>query len=117
MNRKLQVRLKASTMPEVLIAMMILLTAFTIAMVVYSRLLGGGVSLTSQQAYAQMESIIITSAGMGQDFVDEIKVIDNIEYRKTFIPYGTGLSIIQIEAIQHGLPVGKLRKIIRDDQF
>ena len=108
-----QKKLPASTLPEVLISMVIIMAVFTVAIVIYSRITASGFSLTAGQVQGEMESIIREIEEKKQ-LTEETITIDSIKYHKTAEPYEgfPDLVVIRVEAEQNGKVVGELRKVV-----
>ena len=110
-------KLRASTLVEVLVSMVIILGVFAIAMGIYIKITGSGFSLTQKQVQQQMQSIIQQSREEA-DFTDAVVKLDDTEYHKRVSRYGQyhDLYNVQVEAIQNGVKVGSLKQVIRKDE-
>lgn len=107
-------KIPASTLPEVLVSLLIIMAVFTIAITISGRLFSSGISITKEQARSGMDSIISGAIRAG-DLEEEIIRADSISYYKKVDPYPgyPGLVIIEIEAVQNDVKVGTMRKIAR----
>jgi len=106
--------LKASTLLEVVIAMVIILIVFTLAIGIYHNVLSGSPSLKIQQAQAMARKMIFTSINEANWNDEEITDAD-ILLVKTVEPYGESndLVIITVTASQPGKTLAKSRQIVK----
>ncbi len=102
-------KLAGSTLIEVLIAMVIIMVVFSIAMGLFTNVLSGGVSYPKVRAINQMELLkneVIQNKNVEQDHV----IIDSVDYTFTSKNSGlSGIAILEIKAAQRGKLLGSLR--------
>lgn len=117
MNKQLQRKLSASTLPEVLISMIVIMTVFTVAITIYVRITSSGVSLTNKQIDGEMNRIISQSI-QESDWKEENIIQDSIEYRKAVFPYidYQNLFVMQVTAFRNEEALGKMRRVVRIDE-
>ncbi len=104
----------ASTLPEVLIAMIIIMSVFTIAITIYSRITVSGVSVTNTQVQGIMTQMIFTAVETN-NWKEENVTLDSIYYQKTLSPYKDfkDLFIFQVTAKQEQKIIGSMRQILK----
>lgn len=105
-------KIEASTLVEVLIAMVVIMVVFAVATGVFSNVLNSGISLKKLQAQAQMEVLIKTSREEGMT-VDKTINIDSVDYqlvsRQSEIQ---GMALLEIKASERGRPLGNMKCLI-----
>ncbi|CAM4116856.1 hypothetical protein SAMN06265348_103273 [Pedobacter westerhofensis] len=111
---ELKSSVKASTLLEVIVAMVIILVVFSLAMGIYNNVLGSTGSAKMEQISTAMEGVISKSINE-QNWDDEESGQDSIQYKKTVTKYEdfTDLLLITVTATEHEQQVGKLRRIIK----
>lgn len=99
MVRLIRKRLEGSTLMEVLIAMVIIVVVFTIAMQVFSNVMRTSVSSTKIKVENQMRAIAeeIKVKGHGED---ETRILDSVRYELKIVPTNEGLSQLEMSATQ-----------------
>lgn len=107
-------QVKASTLLEVIIAMVIILIVFVIATGIYTNVIRSSPSVKAQQARALAMSMIRESIAE-RDWTDESTEKDSVRLSKTVIPYEgyTDLLLITVTATEHGKTVGQSKQIIK----
>jgi Tfp pilus assembly protein PilE len=107
-------QVKASTLLEVIIAMVIILVVFVIATGIYTNVIRSSPSVKAQQAKALAVSLIEESISE-KDWTDKSIEKDSIRLNKTVIPYEgyADLLLITVTATEHGKTVGQSKQIIK----
>ncbi len=106
-------KLDASTLVEVLIAMVIIMVVFSIAMGLFSNVLSGGVSMRKVKINQQMESLRLQIAEDGK-IEEEHVVIDSIDYQLSATKQtGSEMALLEIKASDHGTPAGSIRVLLK----
>ncbi|WP_461788817.1 type II secretion system protein [Pedobacter sp.] len=102
-------KLEASTLIEVLIAMVIIVIVFTIAMHVFANVMNTGVSSAKIKAENQIRLIAADVKNKGQ-IDEEVLILDSIGYELRVMPaVAAGLSQLEISAIQEGRKITMYR--------
>lgn len=117
MARIITAKISGSTLIEVVIATVIILAVFTIAMGIFTKVTQSGYSVSRTSAHQQMQ-YIVEHAIRDRNYEDERLQTDSIDYDKTVVPY-TGyedLLVIQVEARQGMTTIGKIRRITRKEE-
>lgn len=104
-------------MIEVVIATVIILAVFTVAIGISTKVTQSGYSVSRTSARQQMESIIDQSV-RERDYEDGILEADSIDYEKSVVPYSgyDDLLLLKVEARQGATTIGKLQKIVRREE-
>lgn len=107
-------QVKASTLLEVIVAMVIILVIFTLAMGIYNNVLSATSYVKHQQANALMEQLVRQSITQ-QNWKDEETTLDSISLKKTVNPYEqyTDLVIITVTAYQQDKQIGEYARIAK----
>ncbi len=110
-------KLQASTLVEVLIAMVIIMAVFVVAMAIYTRVTGSGYALSSTRSQLQMQQIIRESIS-SRDWQEQQVEVDSIVYQKTVTAYPgyDDLVVIEVKATQNDQVLGKLRQVVRKEE-
>ncbi len=114
MAKLMDKKLAASTLIEVLIAMVIIMAVFVIAIGIYTNITQSGYSISTTQSQQQMQKIISESIS-NHDWQDQELEEDSILYRKTVSawPGYDDLVLIEVRANQNGKEMGILRQVVR----
>ena len=106
--------LKASTLLEVIVAMVIILVIFTLAIGISSNVLSASPSIKKQQAQAMADGLIASSISE-ENWNDEQMTKDDVVLEKTVLPYGSysDLVVITVTATQQGKQLSQLRQIAK----
>ncbi|RQO69384.1 hypothetical protein DBR43_14960 [Pedobacter sp. KBW06] len=106
--------LKASTLLEVIIAMLIILIVFVLATGIFTKVIVSSPSVKQQQVRS-LSSGIIQESLYQRNWTDETIEIDRIVFRKTVLPYIDDPELLQISvsATEDGKEIGKSRQIVR----
>jgi len=106
--------LKASTLLEIIIAMVIILVVYTLAIGVYNNVLNASPSIKKQQVKAMTDAVISQSV-YDENWNDEQIINEIITIEKTVGPYHSypDLVIITVTASQHGKQLGLSRQIVK----
>ncbi|WP_407427535.1 hypothetical protein [Arcticibacter sp.] len=110
-------KVSGSTLIEVVIATVIILAVFTVAIGIFTKVTQSGYSVSRTSARQQMEAIIDQSI-RDQDYEDEILEADSIDYEKSVVPYSgyDDLLLLKVEARQGATTIGKIQKIVRREE-
>jgi len=106
--------LKASTLLEVIIAMVIIMVIFTLAIGVYNNVLNASPSIKKQQAKAMIGVMMATSIH-DKKLDDEQFTKDDIVLEKIVVPYEgySDLVLITVTASQQGKVLGTARQVVK----
>lgn len=111
-------KVNASTLMEVLIAMVIIMIVFSIAIAIYGRISNSGVSVNQAKAGEAIEAMIRQTVS-NRNYKDEEFDRDGIHYTKTLNAYKEQDDLLQItiSAEQNGkiLAVHKQVILIKDE--
>ncbi len=113
MVKLIRKKLEGSTLIEVLIAMVIIVVIFTIAMQVFSNVMQTGVSFRNIKVQNQMMAIAqeVKETGI---VPQETLMIDSISYELKVADEGSaGLPELEISATQAGQKLGEFRCLIK----
>jgi len=107
-------KVKASSLVEVLVALVIIMAVFVIAMGIYTRVTQSGISLSKMKAQKEMSRIIQESIQNG-DFEGQSIERDNIVYEKSVTAYAgfSDIILIEVKADQNGRLLGHLRRLVK----
>lgn len=105
---------KASTLLEVIIAMIIILIVFSLAIGIYNHVL----AYTPTVKYEQVKTIcdgVISQSVNEENWGDEEMVQDSVILKKTVLPYEkyTDLVMITVKAYQQDKQIGESRSIVK----
>jgi type II secretory pathway pseudopilin PulG len=111
---ELKSAVKASTLLEVIVAMVIILIVFTLAIGIYNNVLGRADSVKKEQVNA-MTAHLISQSINERNWNDEEIRQDSITLQKTVVPYEkyTDLVLITVTALEHDKQIGQSRKIVK----
>ena len=118
MAELIEKKLDGATLIEVLIAMVIIMAVFSIAIAVFSNVLSSGVSIRQIHANTEMEKLrlkVLTNTL----YEPQHLMIDSIDYE--VISSGSkypGTMLIEISAFDHSSPAGKIKflKLTNNEQ-
>lgn len=107
-------QVKASTLLEVIIAMVIILVVFSLAIGIYNNVLSATTPVKQQQAKAITEQVIRQSINE-KNWNDEEHMQDSIGIKKMVLPYEkyTDLLLITVTASEQGKQIGQSTRIIK----
>lgn len=107
-------RVKASTLLEVIIAMVIILVVFSLSMGIYTHVISSTPSVKQQQVKIAAGSFIQQSIN-AHNWSDEQLTQDSIEMVKTVLPYEkyTDLLQITVTVYEQEKPIHQSRRIVR----
>ncbi|WP_146198828.1 hypothetical protein [Pararcticibacter amylolyticus] len=110
-------KIEASTLVEVLIAMVIIVAVFGVAIGIYTNVTQSGYSVSTTQSQQQMRKIADESI-LNHDWEDQELMEDSIIYRKTVSawPGYQDLVLIEVQALQNEKVLGKLRQVARKEE-
>lgn len=106
--------IKASTLVEVIVAMVVIMVVFVLALGIYTGVLRSSPSFRQQEMRVKTENVLEQSV-MERNWEDEVLVSDSIELQKTVAPYeqDTSLLLITVKAVERGKEIGLSRKIVK----
>lgn len=107
-------RVKASTLLEVIVAMVIILIVFVMATGIFTKVIGSSPSVKQQQVRS-LVSAVIQESFYTHHWKDESIEIDGIVLQKTVVPYleYPDLLLISVIATEHGKEIGRSNQVIR----
>jgi type II secretory pathway pseudopilin PulG len=106
-------KLEGSTLIEVLIAMVIIMVVFSIAMGLFSNVLSSGVSMRKVQINQQLESLRLQVIENGK-IEQEHLVIDSVDYELIKTEQASSeTDLLEIKANDHGTPAGNIRFLLK----
>lgn len=114
MDKMTRGKLRGSTLIEVIISMLIIMVIFSIAMGIYARITGSGISSTDHHMQQQIKRII--DSEIETDHAgDNVIIIDSIIYRSATVPYSeySDLFAIEVKAELNGVVRASGREIFR----
>ncbi|RQO80235.1 hypothetical protein DBR40_01050 [Pedobacter sp. KBW01] len=106
-------RLSGSTLIEVLIAMVIIMVVFSIAMGLFSNVLRSGVSMRKVRVNQQLELLRQQAIKNGK-IESGHQLIDSIDYEcSTLKQVNGGMDILEIKATDNGAQAGSIRFLLK----
>jgi len=107
-------QLKASTLLEVIIAMVIIMIVFVLATGIYTNVVRSSPSVRSQQVRLMSENMILKSIEE-QNWDNEWVEMDSLIFEKTVNAYENGpdLFVIEVKASEQGRIVNTSRKVVK----
>lgn len=107
-------QVKASTLLEVIIAMVIILIVFSLAIGIYNNVLSATTPVKQLQVRAITEQMIRQSIDE-RNWNDEERVQDSISLKKTVLPYEKypDLLLMTVTASEQGKQIGQSARIIK----
>jgi type II secretory pathway pseudopilin PulG len=107
-------KIKASTLLEVIVAMVVILIVFVLATGIYANVMRSSPSAKQQKVKALMSGIIEKSI-TESNWNDEEIMIDSIYLIKKVLPYRdyADLKLLQVNAIEQGKEVGNVKRIVK----
>lgn len=117
MAKVMQKRVRASTLLEVLVAMVIIMVVFTLSVRVFNNVIGSGTSFTKVKVQQQLSSLADEAQQKPPLNEELIKVIDSVEYRY-LISESPLPNVIRLEirAVGNGKHLGSTSFLIKKDQ-
>lgn len=105
---------KASTLLEVIVAMVIILIVFAVAINIFTKVVSTSPSVKQQQIRC-LSAAIIEQSLYEHNWTDESVEIDSIVFQKTVVPYRNDSQVLEIVVIasERGKELGRSRQIIR----
>ncbi|MEN0052360.1 MAG: hypothetical protein AAGC65_01760 [Mucilaginibacter sp.] len=106
--------LRASSLTEVVIAMVIIMLVFGIAMTIYANVIRLSLSVKKMRAQAALEEALSGAINTGKA-ENHTEQADGYRIEQTVQPYGTapGLIVIQLTAIDdQQQPIAKLQQVL-----
>ncbi|TKC60298.1 hypothetical protein FBD94_15445 [Pedobacter hiemivivus] len=111
---KLKGKIKASTLLEVIVAMVVILIVFVLATGIYANVMRSSPSVKQQRVKAILSGWIAESIAAG-NWKDEVIAIDSMAFQKTVTPYQTypDLRLVKVVAIEQGKEIGVLKRVVK----
>ncbi len=111
---KLKGKLRASTLLEVIVAMVVILIVFVLATGIYANVMRVSPSVKQQQVKALISGLIEKSIAESNWNDEEIEV-DSIYLLKKVLPYQDfiDLKLLQVIAIEQNKEIGNIKRIVR----
>lgn len=105
--------LEASTLIEVLIAMVIIMVVFAMAMGLFSNVLSSGVSMRKVQIGQQLEALRLQVIEHGSVEQESIRV-DSVDYKINVVKQAaSAMQMVEIKAADHGAQAGYIRFLLK----
>ncbi len=113
---KLSEKLKASTLLEVIVAMVVILIVFVLSTGIYANVIRSSPLVKQQRIKALMAGLIQQSMDQG-NLKEEVVFIDSISFETTVNVYQgyADLLLVSIVAVEQGNEVGKTKRIFKVD--
>jgi type II secretory pathway pseudopilin PulG len=107
-------KIKASTLLEVIVAMVVILIVFVLATGIYANVMGSSPSVKQQQVKALMSGLIVKSI-TDSNWNDEEIMIDSISLIKKVLPYQdyADLKLLEVNAYKQNKEVGNIKRIVK----
>lgn len=107
-------KLKASTLLEVIVAMVIILIVFVLATGIFSNVIRSSPSLKAQKINAVISGVLEKSMQNG-DWQDEVIQVDSMQFQKTVTSYQGrhDLLLISLSVIEDGKEIQKREMVIK----
>lgn len=114
---ELKMKLKASTLLEVIVAMVVILIVFMLATGIYTNVTGSSPSIKQQRVKALITGLLEKSINDG-NWQDEQVVVDSLVLQKTVTPYhGYGdLVLMNIRVMERGKEIERIKQIVKLEQ-
>jgi hypothetical protein len=114
LQRMVMKRLTASTLTEVLVAMVIIMIISAIAIGIQVKITTGGKSLSQIRARQEMEALLKTDFEKNEWNDGEEIMIDSIVYRTSIKPYQDShtLLLVHITAYRGSVLMGELKQVV-----
>jgi len=110
-------KLEASTLVEVLIAMVIIMAVFVSGMAIFVNVTQSGVSISRLKAQERMSKMMEESVS-NADWHDQVVTEDSIFYQKSVVAYPAypDLLLIEIKAKQNDTDLGEFRQVVKKEE-
>lgn len=111
---KLEGKLKASTLLEVIVAMVVILIVFVLATGIYANVMRVSPSVKQQHIKALVTGLMEKSIIEG-NWKDEVVEVDSLFLQKTVVPYQayTDLLLMEVLVVEQGKEIGKVKRIVK----
>ena len=111
---KLRGKIKASTLLEVIVAMVVILIVFVLATGIYANVMRSSPSVKQQRVKAIISGLIAESIAAG-NWKDEVIAIDSMAFQKTVTPYQAypDLRLVQVVAIEQGKEISVVKRVVK----
>lgn len=107
-------KVNASTLLEVIVAMVIIMVVFVIATGIYTNVIKSSPSIKQQQARA-LAAGIIQQSKIDHDWTESQVQVDSITLQKEVLPYEgyVDLILIKVTAKEQGKEIGVVKQIVK----
>lgn len=111
---KLKGKVRASTLLEVIVAMVVIMIVFVLSTAIYTNVMRASPSLR-QQRIKSIAAGLIQQSIAERNWNDDVVTIDSMSFQKTLIPYqGYGdLKLLQVVAVAQGKEVWTARRVVK----
>jgi len=107
-------KVKASTLLEVIVAMVIIMIVFVVATSIYTNVIKSSPSIKQQQARALAIGVIQQSK-LDNDWTESSVQVDSMILQKEVLPYEeyADLILIRVTAKEQGKEIGTVKQIVK----
>lgn len=107
-------KVKASTLLEVIVAMVVIMVVFVIATGIYTNIIKSSPSIKQQQGRA-LASGLIEQSKLEHDWTEKSLLVDSIALQKEVVPYQdySDLLLITVTAKERGREIGRVKQIVK----
>jgi len=107
-------KVKASTLLEVIVAMVVIMVVFVIATGIYTNIIKSSPSIKQQQGRALALGVIEQSK-LEHDWIGKTLLVDSISLQKDVVPYQaySDLLLITVTAKERGREISAVKQIVK----
>lgn len=107
-------KVKASTLLEVIVAMVVIMVVFVIATGIYTNVIKSAPSIKQQQGRALALGIIAQSK-LERDWTEKSILVDSVTLHKEVVPYQeySDLLLIRVTAKERGREISQVKQIVK----
>lgn len=111
---KLDGKVSASTLLEVIVAMVVILIVFVLSTGIYTNVMRSSPSLR-QQRIKSLAAGLIQQSIAECNWNDDVVAIDSLHFQKTLSPYQgyTDLKLLQVVVVEQGKEVWTARSVVK----
>ncbi|MGY3214542.1 hypothetical protein [Mucilaginibacter sp. HD30] len=111
----IKLRLRASSLLEVIVSMVIIVVVFGLAMMMIVNITRGSLSTKKIRAHAILKSMFMNGDGQ-KEWISKTAIIDSVTVEQDVKPYNTGLLEVHLTAYDtNNEKMAELRKIVIDN--
>lgn len=109
-------QVKAATLLEVIVAMVIILVVFVIATAIYTNVIRSSPTVKQQQGRALAEQMIAAEV-LAKNWEERTEMLDSIVLQKLVSPYPADpdLLVMTVVATERGREIARTRRVIRKE--